>query len=69
MSIQEIRGMRNVNYLILHAMFKSSHRTVLGGVIIALGVCVMHYLGINMYLKMYVYVHVSICVYIYIHKI
>lgn len=50
MSIQEIRNMKSANSIIFSALFQSTHRLILGGIITALGVCIMHYLGnFNLY--------------------
>jgi NO-binding membrane sensor protein with MHYT domain len=45
MSIQEIRNMKSSHNIMFIALFQSTHKLVLGGVITALGVCIMHYLG------------------------
>eukprot|EP00596_Hydrurales_sp_CCMP1899_P000980 CAMPEP_0119049768 /NCGR_PEP_ID=MMETSP1177-20130426/66246_1 /TAXON_ID=2985 /ORGANISM="Ochromonas sp, Strain CCMP1899" /LENGTH=294 /DNA_ID=CAMNT_0007027379 /DNA_START=577 /DNA_END=1461 /DNA_ORIENTATION=- len=45
MSIQEIRNMKSANEIMFIALFQSLHKLVIGGVITALGVCIMHYLG------------------------
>lgn len=45
MSITEIKRMRSANYIMFLALFKSIHLLALGGFITAIGVCLMHYLG------------------------
>ena len=46
MSIAEMKSMHSATYIMLLALFKDIHRLVIGGFITAIGVCVMHYLGI-----------------------
>jgi NO-binding membrane sensor protein with MHYT domain len=45
MSITEIKRMRSANFIMFLALFKSIHLLSLGGFVTAIGVCVMHYLG------------------------
>jgi NO-binding membrane sensor protein with MHYT domain len=45
MSISEIKRMRSANFIMFLALFKSIHLLALGGLVTAIGVCVMHYLG------------------------
>lgn len=45
MSITEIKSMHSATYIMFLALFKDVHRLLLGGFVTALGVCVMHYLG------------------------
>jgi NO-binding membrane sensor protein with MHYT domain len=47
MSIQELRAMRHKNYVLFITLFKNMKGIVLGGVITATGVCVMHYIGME----------------------
>jgi NO-binding membrane sensor protein with MHYT domain len=45
MSIQELKVMKSANYVLYIALFRSLHRIILGGLMTALGVCVMHFVG------------------------
>jgi NO-binding membrane sensor protein with MHYT domain len=45
MTIQELRAMRHKNYVLFITLFKNMKGIVLGGIINAAGVCVMHYIG------------------------
>jgi NO-binding membrane sensor protein with MHYT domain len=44
-SIKEIRKMKSANYILFLALFQSLNKIIVGGAITALGVCIMHYLG------------------------
>jgi NO-binding membrane sensor protein with MHYT domain len=46
MSIQELKAMKSANYVLAVALFRSLDRIILGGFMTAIGVCVMHFLGI-----------------------
>ena len=47
MSITEIKNMHSANYIIFLALFKNVERLMIGGFVTAIGVCVMHYLGMS----------------------
>ena len=45
MTITEMKKMKSANYIMVIALFQSTHRILIGGIIVASGVCTMHYLG------------------------
>jgi NO-binding membrane sensor protein with MHYT domain len=45
LSISEIKNMSNKNDILLSALFTGMHKLILGGIITAAGVCIMHYIG------------------------
>ena len=45
MSISEMRKMRSKNRILFMALFQDLWKVILGALIMALGVCLMHYLG------------------------
>jgi NO-binding membrane sensor protein with MHYT domain len=47
MSIQELKAMKSANYVLSIALFRSLHRIIIGGVVTALGVSIMHFLGMS----------------------
>ena len=45
MTITEMKMMKSANFIMVTALFQSTHRILIGGIIVAIGVCIMHYLG------------------------
>jgi NO-binding membrane sensor protein with MHYT domain len=74
MSIQELKAMKSANYVLAVALFRSLDRIILGGFMTAIGVCVMHFLGIFVCgivlssLTNDVHMHVYVNKYIYTYK-
>lgn len=47
MSIKEIRKIKSSKYVLYIALFRSLHRIILGGILTAVGVCIMHFVGME----------------------
>lgn len=45
LSISEIKKMRSAHHILLLALFQGIHKIVFGASIMAIGVCIMHYIG------------------------